>query len=304
MNTVKSTISSGYRWRLILITFIMLGFGAYCIYDWQIGYPKIKEIGLAYVDIKEANPDDYPQVWKEYASERGWKTTPPKKIKKASEYDKDIFTQLLMAMITVPLGLFFLFKLVRENGRWVAMDENGITASGGHTMPWDSIKSLNEEKWKTKGIALLHYTDANGSERKVLLDDFKQEREPTTAIVSRVQQLLNPDAESQDGSADLPPTEIEAGNVYAYANENGTYAVSKILAVDEFAVHVRLYEQQFDTLPERVSTRDLKSQIGHAPMDKTGFSETHTLIAQEAVEDHELEGYRVYLEMTSESENA
>ncbi|MEM9419030.1 MAG: hypothetical protein AAGA25_08290 [Planctomycetota bacterium] len=185
------------------MTFIMLGFGAYCIYDWQIGYPKIKEIGLAYVEVKEANPDTFPQVWKEHAAERGWPTDTPKKIKTAKQYDTDIFTQLLMALITLPLGLFFLSKLVRESCRWVAMDDNGITASGGHKVPWDAIKSLDEEKWKTKGIAWLHYADANGSERKVLLDDFKQQREPTTAIVQQIQGLLNP-APAEDEVAGEP----------------------------------------------------------------------------------------------------
>jgi len=186
MNTVKATISPGYRWRLVLITFIMLGFGAYCVYDWQVGYPLKVEQYQTYNEIKEQH-HDYPQVWKALTEEKGWANKVP-----GRKTSQDVFTQLLMALITVPLGLFFLFKLVKENGRWVAMDEQGLTASGGHTIPWESIKSLDEAKWKTKGIAYVHYTDANSRERKVLLDDFKQDREPVKQMVTQVQELLNP----------------------------------------------------------------------------------------------------------------
>lgn len=192
--SVKATISSGYRWRLILITFLMLGFGAYCIYDWRIGYPKIKEIGLAYQAFTEANPKDYPQLWPQFAAERGWSIKVPKKIKTPEAYDSDIFTQLIMALITVPLGLFFLVKLFVENGRWVAMDPSGIAGSGGRRVAWDAIERLDEERWKTKGIAYLHYRDETGRSHKMLLDDFKSEREPIDVIVKHVQKLLNPEA--------------------------------------------------------------------------------------------------------------
>ncbi|MEM6853665.1 MAG: hypothetical protein AAF593_04570 [Planctomycetota bacterium] len=202
MSEVKSTISPGYRWRLILITLIMLGFGAYCVYDWRIGYPLKVEKYETYNQIMEDNPNDYPTVWTAYAAEKGWPDKVP-----GRKTSTDVFTQLLMALITVPLGLFFLFKLVKENTRWVAMDDNGITASGGHTVPWESIKSLDETKWKTKGIAYLHYAADNNRERKILLDDFKQEREPTKQIVTTVQELLNPAAPDEAASQETTAAE-------------------------------------------------------------------------------------------------
>lgn len=195
MPNVKATISPGYRWRLVLITLLMLGFGAYCIYDWQVAYPRTKEIGLAYQQIKAENPDDYPEVWKAHATENGWPTSSTKiKIKSEADYDSDIRTQLIMALITMPIGLFFLYKLITESLRWVEMDQQGVTASGGHVAPWDSLKSLDETRWKTKGIAKLHYRAAAGGERVILLDDFKSEREPIKAIVTEAQRVLHPEA--------------------------------------------------------------------------------------------------------------
>ncbi|MEM9881750.1 MAG: hypothetical protein AAF800_02390 [Planctomycetota bacterium] len=198
--TARATISPGYRWRLVLITLMMLGFGAYCVYDWRIGYPEQVERYDAFTEIREANPDTFPDLWREKAAAEGWPEKYPKR-----RTDRDVFTQFLMALITVPIGLFFLFRLFRENNRWVAMDETGVTASGGHEVPWDRIKSLDETRWKTKGIAWLHYATPDGGEKKVLLDDFKSQREPIAHIVAAVQAHLNPETQPAE-----PVAEAEA----------------------------------------------------------------------------------------------
>lgn len=206
--SVKATISSGYRWRLVLISLLMLGFGAYCVYDWQIGYPLKQQQYVEYQEIK-AEHENFPEVWAAYAAERDWPTSSSGIEEKS---DTDILTQLIMALICVPVGLFFLFKLITESLRWVAMDETGITGSGSHRVAWDSIESLDETRWPTKGIAWLHYKDANGSERKLLLDDFKAEREPVTAIVKKIQSIINPPAEGDDAAENVSPGDQDAAS--------------------------------------------------------------------------------------------
>lgn len=197
MHQVKATISSGYRWRLVLISLLMLGFGVYCLYDWQVTYPRTKEIGLTYQALKESNPENYPELWPSVAAESGWPTEPPLKIKNEKQYDTDIFTQLLMALITLPIGFYFLGKLILESRRWVAMDEQGLTASGGRRIPWSHIQSVDDTRWKTKGILWVHYVDEQGRAGKVLLDDFKAEREPVKRIVEAVQAHLYPQSDSE-----------------------------------------------------------------------------------------------------------
>ncbi|MEM6457973.1 MAG: hypothetical protein AAF710_01120 [Planctomycetota bacterium] len=193
--TVRAAISPGYRGRLVLITLMMLGFGAYCVYDWRIGYPAQVEVYQAFLEVREQHPDNFNEVWPERAAAEGWDEKYPKE-----RTDRDVFTQFLMALITVPIGLFFLFKLVKENGRWVAMDGSGITASGGHEVKWDQIKSLDETRWKTKGIAWLHYAAADGGEKKILLDDFKSQREPIAQIVAAVQGRLSPEVPAAEAT--------------------------------------------------------------------------------------------------------
>ena len=95
---------------------------------------------MAYRDFKEAHPNEHPQLWPAYAAERGYPTK-VSTVKSESEYDSDIFTQLIMALITLPIGVYFLVKLLRENNRWVAMDEDGFHANGGVHAPWSSLTS-------------------------------------------------------------------------------------------------------------------------------------------------------------------
>ena len=221
--SVKATIATGYRLRLVLMTLMMLGFGVYCVYDGHIGYPKTKEIGLAYQELKDQHPDDYPERWPDLAKSNGWPTKVPKKLKSEADYDSDIMTQWIMAAIVLPLGLWFGYKLIRESGRWVAMDPaTGLTGSGGHDAPWDSLAGLESERWKTKGIARVVYREAaSGKDRKILLDDFKSDRAAIGQIYDAVLERVDPEAfaaaaaaktEAQAEASAEPEEAAEAGS--------------------------------------------------------------------------------------------
>lgn len=87
------------------------------------------------------------------------------------------------------------------------------------------------------------------------------------------------------------------GGVYASKSEEGPYRITKILALTDSAVHVRFYNEEFDEIPKTISTADLSSLIGHAPITREGFQKgKHHHIVTEKVSDSELEGYRLYLE--------
>ncbi|MEM7760074.1 MAG: hypothetical protein AAF298_18400 [Cyanobacteria bacterium P01_A01_bin.40] len=91
--------------------------------------------------------------------------------------------------------------------------------------------------------------------------------------------------------------ELKIGGIYASKNEEGKYLITKILAFDDFAVHVRFYKEEFTEVPETILTENLTSLIGHAPMAREGFiKDQQTLIAVEKVSKQELEGYELYLD--------
>ncbi|MBX7104241.1 MAG: hypothetical protein K1X57_09170 [Gemmataceae bacterium] len=103
---------------------------------------------------------------------------------------------------------------------------------------------------------------------------------------------------------------IQVGGLYASENKDGTWRVTKVLAVDECAVHLRTYANKFPELPADVDPATLTLGrvgdpggfgIGHYPVTKEGFlNENRVLIKVVPVMEEELEGYRYYLEAMKE----
>jgi hypothetical protein len=99
--------------------------------------------------------------------------------------------------------------------------------------------------------------------------------------------------------------EIIVGGLYASKSDDGTFQVSKVLAVDNDAVHVRIYRNKFQSLPQELDTSSLSLGkigdpdgfgIGHAPIAKQGWLDSRIFLKKEPVRDDELEGYKYYLE--------
>ena len=91
--------------------------------------------------------------------------------------------------------------------------------------------------------------------------------------------------------------ELVVGGLYLSQNENGTFGVTKILALDDFAVHIRMYSEEFKTKPTDLNSADLTFLIGHAPLAIEGFLlDKPELLKVEKVSEEELEGYNFYLE--------
>ncbi|MDF1564593.1 MAG: hypothetical protein P1V51_16225 [Deltaproteobacteria bacterium] len=114
-----------------------------------------------------------------------------------------------------------------------------------------------------------------------------------------------PASEPPTPSRAMPQDAPIVGGLYASKQEDGSYRVLKVLALDDFAVHLRSYANRFESLPADLdpSTLTLGSidsgefGIGHFPLARQGFlSGEHTLLKKTTVEEDELEGYRIYLE--------
>lgn len=102
---------------------------------------------------------------------------------------------------------------------------------------------------------------------------------------------------SAENKSSNPGDELKAGGLYTLKNNDTSYSVCKILVLDDFAVHVRSYKEEFKTPPAKLSSSDLTVMIGHAPIDKAGFMQSQPkLLAVEEVKESELEGYKMYLE--------
>jgi len=91
-------------------------------------------------------------------------------------------------------------------------------------------------------------------------------------------------------------SDLKVGGVYSTKQKDGTFSISKILAIDDFSVHVRMYSNKFIEVPKEVSTDSLMIFIGHSPLDKQGFLlDSPILLKVEPVQKAELDGYKQYL---------
>lgn len=91
--------------------------------------------------------------------------------------------------------------------------------------------------------------------------------------------------------------DLKVGGLYISKNKDNTFYVSKILALDDFAVHLCTYSDTFKTKPTDINSENLKILIGHAPLDINSFLlDKPELLKVEEVKESESEGYKIYLE--------
>jgi hypothetical protein len=191
---LKATVSSDYRWRLGLVGALVLFFSLWFLYDGTVGYPAKRERFNAYQKMV-VDRSDY-AAWRNYAIEQGfWSPAdpgdPPQPDAKDNKSDWDIAVQLGLGILCLPIGVTFLWTWFRSGRWWIAFDGQTLTTSWGRPVPIAQIKSIDATRWKTKGIAMVHYEQA-GKPGRLVLDDWKFLRTPTAEIYRQVVQHLDP----------------------------------------------------------------------------------------------------------------
>jgi len=101
-------------------------------------------------------------------------------------------------------------------------------------------------------------------------------------------------------------TELSIGGLYSIDNGDGSFGIAKILALDETAVHIRLYKNKFSSRPQTIEPDTLSLGgissgesfgIGHMPLSQEGFANWQPVfISQSPVTEEELVGYNLWKE--------
>jgi hypothetical protein len=185
---------------LALVAFVCLGLAGWAVYDGAIGYPNQRERALKYLELFE---QDRMEDWDAICEQRGWSIDPPGEPK--TEYD--VMTQYTMAALVAPVGLLFLFFLARAWPRWIEADDTGLATSWGERVEYDQIVALDKKQWKAKGIAKVEY-QADGRNRRLVLDDCKYDFALTEKILREVESHIDP--EQITGGPPQPPPKEEA----------------------------------------------------------------------------------------------
>ncbi|MEM1446241.1 MAG: hypothetical protein AAGF84_09315 [Planctomycetota bacterium] len=185
---VRATIAKGYRIRLLILTLGLCGFACWALYDGAIGYPK-KQAMYEDLEAFQAEHDDWQTRWADHARTKGYgediaKT--PTKLKPLETHD--IATQFVMMGICAPIGLWFGWCWLAAGRRYVEADDNGVRTNAGVDLTWDQVTAIEDDRWKSKGIAYLKH----GDDQRVLLDDWKFNREETTMIYRIAESKVSP----------------------------------------------------------------------------------------------------------------
>ena len=161
----------------------------------------------------------------------------------------------------------------------------------------------------------------DGSDGDELPDDelsSEQYREAAEATLQRLMAYLTPFGKNlplQTSVADLDDPHLVGGALYSVpGSEKATYQIVKVLLLDDFGVHVRLYGNGFSHRPATVAPDLLDTSpffslapedagqewplsVGHLPLLARTFLGMHAVfIAQTDVETEELEDYREWKE--------
>jgi hypothetical protein len=209
---VRSEISRKHLLRLGIVGLFCSGAALWFLYDGMVGWPHWRERGLDFMEFREQNPDLDPlavtNAWKVRAEEKGWSTDNPL-YKDTNEpiTERQIFDQFIWAGVAGMVGLFFVGRLLLNLGCWVEGDEKGLRSSEGKELEYSQITKLNKKKWRSKGIAWLHYDD-NGKERRLLLDDYIYERNTMDDILRKVEDNID-HAKIVNGKPEPPPKPAE-----------------------------------------------------------------------------------------------
>ena len=110
------------------------------------------------------------------------------------------------------------------------------------------------------------------------------------------------------GCSPAKDSSVKEGGLYAARNDNGSYSVLKILKTDDVGVHVKIYSNQFPTLPAKVDESalylagaDHKTNetlgVEHVPLSRRTFDNWKAAFVQQStVKESELTGYKTWRE--------
>jgi hypothetical protein len=100
--------------------------------------------------------------------------------------------------------------------------------------------------------------------------------------------------------------ELKVGGLYSVNDGEGSYRIAKILALDDSAVHIRLYKNKYRSRPATVDASLLSLGtihdkdgfgMGHLPLSRAVFANWQPVfLFQSTVTDEELEGYEMWKE--------
>lgn len=159
--------STSYRLKWALMGLAMLAYGGWSLYDGFINWERENEQA-----VQQALAAGKPRPEKLPHNELG------------------ILLNRMIGVGLQPLGLLVLgWAFYRSRGRY-RLSGSTLEAPGHPPVPLEDIREIDKSQWDRKGIAYLRYEVPGalaGELRRLALDDYIYEREPTDRILERIE---------------------------------------------------------------------------------------------------------------------
>jgi hypothetical protein len=169
---------AGYRWKHLLMAVALIAGGLWFAYDGWVRWPA-QNVRAAELERQKAAETD-PTRLEALARELG-------QISKHT--DLDILIQKILAFALPAAGLFWAGWTLRDTRGVYRMSGDVLQVPGHPPITFNDIRRIDKRKWDRKGIAYLHYE--HGQRHGIVkLDDFAYDREPTDAMLDRIEKSL------------------------------------------------------------------------------------------------------------------
>lgn len=177
---IVARAGSYYRSRRYIMVVAIIGFALFFAYDGWYRYPRnnarIDEVTKA---LNETKDDEQKKKLDEEMRSLGAKTEP-----------FDIFLQKVLALSLPFVAIGYLAFFLRRSRGEVVLNGDVLTVPGHPPVGIDEIRSIDNRKWKKKGIAYFTYASA-GQERTITLDDFIYDQTPVDDIYAVIAKRHN-----------------------------------------------------------------------------------------------------------------
>lgn len=170
-------VSKEWRWRMLLMVFMISGFAAWFLYDGYILWPDEAKRHVEYMEIRDglieagdAVDEDSTSVrlaWERHAREMDYRRNIP-----TERTDGDLKEQRVIGWIMVAVASVYGVWIAWNQTRQIRIEGETVIGASGEHVDIDSIIAIDRKKWKDKSIVYGIY-EKGGKRRRLCLDAHK-----------------------------------------------------------------------------------------------------------------------------------
>lgn len=206
-----------YHKRRIPMLVLVWFFCGYFLYDWKVGYPKLRDAAAKLEELKKDKGEKAGEA--EYLELARKKDYPEKLDHDSAYYAKAIAgEQPISAAVCGIIGLGMLYFYIRTSRGTLSADAESFTTHWGKRVLFSSAFRIDRRKWDHKGLAYVYYKDSGDKKQRAVIDDLifggavKVLERLQANFKGEVVDLAKtaPEASAGDSDAGETPTETES----------------------------------------------------------------------------------------------